>query len=221
MTWIVIQVLFYICRKLNIITLIDIIGVLELECCYILPALELVVLRKETTIMLNKSELLNLLHLSEDNFVFPLENYLLAKDEIDTENRPTHTIIYFKQKEFEENTNEFFMYEAVSIEGSGTYFTITDNETNELYLVAKMKENTTTESEDTHPEEEAGPLDEDKDDSINKSLLDSVEEVIKEQSKEDIDYHADDYERPLPPVPDDLGNQELLFNKPLNDELPF
>ena len=205
MMWIIIQVLFYICRKLTIIILIDIIGVL----------------RKETTIMLNKSELLKLLHLSEDNFVFPLENYLLAKDEIDTENRPTHTIIYFKQKEFEENTNEFFMYEAVSIEGSGTYFTITDNETNELYLVAKMKENTTTESEDTHPEEEAGPLDEDKDDSINKSLLDSVEEVIKEQSKEDIDYHADDYERPLPPVPDDLGNQELLFNKPLNDELPF
>ena len=204
MMWIIIQV-FYICRKLTIITLIDIIGVL----------------RKETTIMLNKSELLNLLHLSEDNLVFPLENYLLAKDEIDTENRPTHTIIYFKQKEFEENTNEFFMYEAVSIEGSGTYFTITDNETNELYLVAKMKENTTTESEDTHPEEEAGPLDEDKDDSINNSLLNSFEEIIKEQSKEDIDYHADDYERPLPPVPDDLGNQELLFNKPLNDELPF
>ena len=189
---------------------------------YMLPALELVVLRKEIIIMLNKSELLKLLHLSEeDNYVLPLENYLLAKDEIDTENRPTHTIIYFKQKEFEENTNEFFMYEAVSIEGSGTYFTITDNETNELYLVAKMKENTTTESEDTHQEEEAGPLDEDKDDSINKSLLNSFEEIIKEQSKEDIDYHADDYERPLPPVPDDLGNQELLFNKPLNDELPF
>ena len=173
--------------------------------------------------MLNKSELLKLLNLSEDNFVFPLENYLLAKDEIDTENRPTHTIIYFKQKEFEENTSEFFMYEAVKIEGSGTYFTITDNETNELYLVAKMEEDVSnnTESEDTHPEEEAGPLDEDKDDSINNSLLNSFEEIIKEQSKEDIDYHADDYERPLPPVPDDLGNQELLFNKPLNDELPF
>lgn len=173
--------------------------------------------------MLYKPELLKLLHLSEeDNYVFPLENYLLTKDEIDTENRPTHTIIYFKQKEFEENTNEFFMYEAVSIEGSGTYFTITDNETNELYLVAKMKENTTTESDDnTHQEEEAGPRDDKDDDSISKSLLTSVEEVIEEQGKEDIDYHADDYERPLPPVPDDLGNQELLFNKGGDDELPF
>ena len=173
--------------------------------------------------MLNKSELLNLLHLSEDNFVFPLENYLLAKDEIDTENRPTHTIIYFKQKEFEENTSEFFMYEAVKIEGSGTYFTITDNETNELYLVAKMEEDVSnnTESDDTYQEEEAGSQDKETDDSINESLLNSFEEIIKEQSKEDIDYHADDYERPLPPIPDDLGNQELLFNKPLNDELPF
>ena len=173
--------------------------------------------------MLDKQELLKVLNLSEDNYVLPLENYLLAKDEIDTENRPTHTIIYFKQKEFEENTNEFFMYEAVSIEGSGTYFTITDNETNELYLVAKMKEDTSnnTESDDTYQEEEAGPIDEGEDDSINNSLLNSFEEIIKEQSKEDIDYHADDYERPLPPIPDDLGNQELLFNKPLNDELPF
>ena len=187
-----------------------------------LPALELVVLRKETTIMLDKQELLKVLNLSEDNYVLPLENYLLAKDEIDTENRPTHTIIYFKQKEFEENTNEFFMYEAVKIEGSGTYFTITDNETNELYLVAKMKEDTSnnTESDDTYQEEEAGPIDEGEDDSINNSLLNSFEEIIKEQSKEDIDYHADDYERPLPPVPDDLGNQELLFNKG-EDELPF
>ncbi len=181
--------------------------------------------------MLNKSELLKVLNLSEeDNYVFPLENYLLAKDEIDTENRPTHTIIYFKQKEFEENTDEFFMYEAVSIEGSGTYFTITDNETNELYLVAKMNENKTTESDDdTHQEEEAGPHDDTHqeeeagphDDSISESLLNSIEEVIEEQSKENIDYHADDYERPLPPIPDDLGNQELLFNKGGDDELPF
>ncbi len=169
--------------------------------------------------MLYRQELLKLLHLSEeDTYVFPLENYLLAKDEIDTENRPTHTIIYFKQKEFEENTSEFFMYEAVSIEGSGTYFTITDKETNELYLVAKMNENKTTESDDdTHQEEEAGPHD----DSISESLLNSIEEVIEEQSKENIDYHADDYERPLPPIPDDLGNQELLFNKGGDDELPF
>lgn len=173
--------------------------------------------------MLVKSELLKLLHLSEeDNYVLPLENYLLAKDEIDTENRPTHTIIYFKQKEFEENTNEFFMYEAVSIKGSGTYFTITDNETNELYLVAKMKEDSSnnTESDDTYQEEEAGSPDKEKDDSISESLLTSVKEIIEEQSKEDIDYHANDYERPLPPVPDDLGNQELLFNKE-DDELPF
>lgn len=173
--------------------------------------------------MLNKSELLKVLNLSEeDNYVFPLENYLLTKDEIDTENRPTHTIIYFKQKEFEENISEFFMYEAVKIEGSGTYFTITDNETNELYLVAKMKEDLSnnTESDNTYQEEEAGSPDKEKDDSISESLLTSFKDVIEEQSKEDIDYHADDYERPLPPVPDDLGNQELLFNKG-EDELAF
>lgn len=173
--------------------------------------------------MLNKSELLKVLNLSEeDNYVFPLENYLLAKDEIDTENRPTHTIIYFKQKEFEENTSEFFMYEAVKIEGSGTYFTITDNETNELYLVAKMKEDpsNTTESDDTYQEEEAGSPDKETDDSINESLLTSFKDAIEEQRNEDIDYHADDYERPLPPVPDDLGHQELLFNKG-EDELAF